>query len=313
MSNEIEDQEDLELKAMAEQIEQAAEAQRVKAAQDEAPSPEPVVPSQAPEPTPQPIEPVTPTQSKPAVQAEDDPMEWAKKKGLKSPEDMARALQQKEQEFHKRNQAGHPGYQDIQPTPQTPVNPNWQPRPDWQPQPNYGYQPQPQRGGDYRDVAAMYPQLDPNDVQRMLPLIVDAAETIANRKVAAVEQRFGQIERTTMRNNELMSLMQDPAFSDHRVQKEIHSVLDSDPTIFQRERAPLAYAYDRAMVNLARKTIQTGVTPETKTPTPPVTAGGGNGSAFSAPHVVSQAQFSSWTDAEQDAYMKSKGRIVPKR
>jgi hypothetical protein len=323
MSNETAiEQEDRELEEMRKQLE-AAEAEKNQAAEPvveepptETPSPEPVTPEPESAEAPQP--PVTPQESKPeSTPDKDDPMEWAKKKGFKSPEDMARALLQKENEFHKRNQAGHPGYQDL-----SRDNPNPPPAPNWAPRPDYGYQQPPpmyappvQRGDNFGQLAALYPNIDPEDLKRFMPVVLDAAQAAARRERMELEQRFGHIERSTARNNELMTLMQDPAFKTEMVQQEIDSIIDKDPSIFQRERHPLVFAFEKALSNLGRKQLQQGVTPE-KEPrksTPPLTAGGGNGSANTAPFRITDAIFETWTDKEQDAYMKSNGKIVPKR
>lgn len=296
-------EEEMELDELKAQIDKKAEEQKQAATAIAEPSPEPV--SKAPEPVETPPAPVT--QSEPAVKAEgkDDPVKWAKDKGLTTPEDLARALLQKEQEFHRRNQAGHPGYKDVAPPPQ----PQWQPAPVV---PQYQSQYQPQPKIDPRQIAAYYPQLAPEDVERVLPLVIDAAQAISARDRAEMERRFGSIERTTQRNNEMMTLMQDPAFRDTKVQREIHEILDSDPTIFQRERQPLVYAYQQAVTSLYRKQLQQGVSEE-KSPKPPVTAGGGNGSANTTPWRPTEEEVSKWDVKDIERYMKSNGKILPKR
>jgi hypothetical protein len=313
MSNETEvdeTQEAAELEQMKQLLAQEAEAKEAKAAPVEpAPSPEPT-PSPAPEAAQPDPTPVTPTPSE-DQKPKDDPLKWAEKKGFKTPEDMARALLQKEQEFHQSRQQKE--REALPPPP-----PAWQPRPDMGgfQQPAYDYPPPPPpRGDTFRQVAAMYPQLAPEDVERILPLVVDAAKSVMSRERAALEQRFGHIERTAQRNNELMTLMQDPAFRDERVQKEVHAILDSDPSIFQRERAPLVYAFKEAVFNMGRKQLQQGVVPDTHTPSnkPPVTAGGGNGSAFTAPVTITPEVFEKWSFEDQEAYIKSNGRKLPKR
>ena len=112
-----------------------------------------------------------------------------------------------------------------------------------------------------------------------------------------------------------MRLMQDPAFRDERVQAEIHAVLDADPSIFQRERNPHVYAFNQALTNMTRKQLQQGAGNGHTTPTnmPPVTAGGGNGSASSGPVRVSEKDFARWSVKDQEAFITSNGRIVPKR
>jgi len=312
MSNETERQEaEQELKDMEQQLTQAKEEQdKAKAAQD-APSPEPIV---EPSADAKPIEeaPVTQQQSEESREKpKDDAMEWAKRKGYKSPEDMARELLKKDQDYHA-NKAKERESARVQPQQQ------WQPQPEMG---NYGYQqppayaPQPRISP--RDVAPYYPQLSPEDVERVLPMVVDAAEAISNRKMAALQQQFGQqfgeIHRTTARNNELMTLMQDPAFRDERVQREIHAVLDADPSIFQR---PGAYtiAFDKALANMTRKQLQQGIATESPTgQRPPVTAGGGNGSAFTSPQKISERDFDKWSLKEQEAFINSNGRTIPKK
>lgn len=326
MSDETQTAEDKELEQMEQQLMEAeANGQKAVVNVDETktPSPEPVETSPAPEPattepmTDVPVAPTPPAPQPAAAGNPADPMAWAKKKGLNTPEDMARALQQKEQEFHRRNQAGHPGYQDLgNPAPVPQVPPQWTPRPDmgaFPPNPGYGYPPPRSRD----DIAAELGRrhgVDPEDVRRLLPLIAEVGDVIATGRTQNLEQRVLGIQRQSERTNELMSLMQDPAFSDSRVQQEIHSILDSDPSIFQRERQPMAYAFERALGSLARKQLQQGVVPERHhSNTPPVTAGGGNGSAHAGAPKITEAIFNSWTDAQQVAYLESNGKVIPKR
>lgn len=307
MSNEIATEtEDKELEEMRQQIEQVAEANKDQAAEPviepETPSPEPVA-SQAPEvaePTPAPV---TPTPS--PVETSDNPMEWAKKKGFKSPEDMARALRQKEQEFHQSRQKAE--RENAPPPP-----PTWQPSPDM----GYGYPPPPpQPREQFADQMARRHNLHPDDVRGLLPLIAEAADAIATNRTRGLERKVFEMDRQSSRNNELMSLMQDPAFSDPRVQKEIHEILESDKSAFQRDGA-YTELFKQALENMARKQLQQGgsvSTAPTMGNTPPVTAGGGNGSANTVPQKITEKDFDSWTDVQQKAFINSNGRIVPKR
>jgi hypothetical protein len=324
MSNATVEEDKKELDELKQQIEQAAEADKAKAATPvievtpEKPSPEPE-PVKDPEPVSE--EPtVTPNQSEP--QGKDDPMEWARKKGLKTPEDMARLLRQKEQEYHQSRQK--------QAAPQQPPQQqqNWPPQQqqNWQPQPQlneWGLPPtmpfyQPPVQVTPRQVANYYPQLAPEDVERLMPLVVDAAEVISNRKMAALEQRFGaqfgEIQRQTERNNEILQLSQDPAFHDQRVMQEMESAMNSDPSIFQRQGA-YTMLFRKALENLARKQLQQGVSngEPAKGNNPPVTAGGGNGSMNTVQEPVTEKLFLSWTDSEQKNYINSNGRIRPKK
>ncbi len=314
MSNETLEAADKELEELRQQIEQKVEEAKEQAANPVEPA-EPS-PASAVNETSAPVEsqpaPVTPNQSEAdshtTEKPKDDPMEWAKKKGFKTPEDMARALLQKEQEFHQSRQKAE---KEAPP----PSN-NWQPRPDMthQPMPGYGYPPPPV--DPLRQLAAAYPNVNPDDIRNFMPVIVDAAEAISFRRTMGLERELNEIKRSTSRNNELMTLMQDPAFRDSRVQKEVHAVLDSDPSIFQRERTPYAFAYEKALANMTRKTLQQGQDAGQDPAVinkPPVTAGGGNGSAFTVPIKITEKIFDSWSDSEQKAFLNSNGRIVPKR
>lgn len=309
---EIQEKEE-ELKEMEKQLEQQAETEQEKAAPVVVPHPEPdVLPASDVNQPAQP-EPIKAQESSEGKPPKDEPLEWAKKKGFNTPEDMARALLQKEREFHESRQT-KPQAPKYQP----------QPQPEWNPQPDMGngyggYAPQPPayipRGDSFRELAAMYPQIDPEDLKRFMPVVIDAAQAISRRDRAELERKIEGINRTTERNNELMKLMQDPAFRDDRVQKEIHSILDSDPSIFQREREPIVHAYEKAMVSLARKQLQQGSPTETFVPgsQPPVTASGGNGSAFTSPKRITEREFDSWSIKDQQAFLSSNGRVVPKR
>lgn len=318
MSNETERLEaEQELKQMEQQLTQEKEKlDAAKAAQDYALSPEPIV---EPSSEAKPVDETTVTSQPSEVSEEkpkDDPMEWAKRKGYKSPEDMARELLKKDQDYHRSRE------KERQVAPQQPIQPQWQPEPQGF-QPGFGFQPQPnfapQQPGRVspRDFAQYYPQLSPDDVERVLPMVLDAAEAISKRQITAFQQQwgqqFGQIQRTTDRNNELMTLMQDPAFRDERVQREVHAVLDSDPSIFQRQGA-YTFAYEKALANMTRKQLQQGVATENPIEQrPPVTAGGGNGSAFTGPAKISEKDFDRWSLKDQEAFINSNGRVFPKK
>jgi hypothetical protein len=317
MSDETQVAEDKELEQMEQQL-MEAEANGQKATMDlenskPVSSPEPAESSPAPEPVQQPVEEVSVTPNPSTEKTEDDPVKWGEAKGIKTLEDAMRALKQKEQEFHKRNQAGHPGYQDLSNGNGTPPPPTYQPRPEvnqgygyQMPPPNY-YQPQPDMT---RQVAQMY-GFDPEDVRRMMPFVVDTAKMIVSQERQQWEQKFGAIERNQQRSNELLQLAQDPDFRNPMVQKEIHTILDTNPTMFNG-KTPYADAFNQALSNLARKQLQQGVIPETKSPKPPTTAGGGNGSATYSTQMTPE-KFEAMSVEKQEAFLASQGAIPPKR
>lgn len=305
LSDEEIERREKELDAMEEKIVQEAEEKKEPAAP--APSPEPT-PSPAPDspPPPAPVAQETTSEVKP----EDDPMKWAEAKGYKSPEDMARALLKKERDFHEARQKTPPA---------PPPAPAWNPQPEWQPRPdmNGGYPPSyppVPRGASFQELAEMYPQFHPDDLKRMMPVIIDVSESIARRQNNDLRRQVESINRTTQRNEEMMTLMQDPAFRDVRVQREIQAVLDADPAIFHRERQPYAHAYQKAMVNIAREKLQQGANSAPPPGNlPPPTAGGGNGSRFTGTVRITEKEFNSWSLADQEAYLVSNGKVVPKK
>lgn len=322
MTDETEDQ---ELKELEAQIEELNAQEKSAASQAEEP-----VETQPETPTPPTLEeaPVvqqnvspTPAQEKPSA---DDPLKWAKQKGLETPEEIARSYQKLEQEFSRRNQNKHPGYQDWNgngqaPAPVPPPNPGWNPQPQapayGYPPVGYGYPPPPPLPPSRADVSKRMAEkygMDPEDVDRLMPLIVDASEAIASRRTAAIENKLMNVERRTSRSEEIVRLSQDPAFMKPEVQQEIHGVFASDPSLLQR---PGGYesAFQQAVMNLYRKQLQQGFTPDSTTRNnPPVTAGGGNGSA-SATRGITAREVESWSLKDQEAFINSGGRILPKR
>ncbi len=317
MSDEIEKseaEEQAELEQIKALLAQDAEAKKGQAAAEveEPAEPSPVSPvSPAPENVEPEPTPVTPKQSEPVEQpkadtaAKDDPMEWARKKGLKSPEDMARLLLQKEREFHETRQRAE--------REQPPAPPAWQPAPQmgygYPPPPTYGYPP-PMPRPDARQIAAqLFPEINPDDAKAFVPAMFEVANATARQVRAEMEQKFQHLQIQSERTSELMTLAQDPAFHDARVQREIHSIIESDPAIYQRERRPNTYAFEKALASLARKQLQQGVTAETLTPTnrPPVTAGGGNGSARPVPTTMTPDMFDRLSVEKQEAFLKANG------
>lgn len=302
-----------------------AEAKQTKAATEE-PSPEPQAvdtasqatapetsePSVTPSPTPEPV-------SDRQQGNDKDPMERARRKGLDTPEALARSLASLEDEFHRRNQAGHPGYRDVQngnPAPQPTPPQNWNPQPmaPNYPPPGYGYPPpMPNRRDVSRSLAEKY-GMDPEDVERLMPMMVDAAEAIASRRTQHLERELMGVRRQSERNSEFNQLMQDPAFADPRVQTEMREVL-KDGSLFQQGGRAYTTAFNLALANLARKQLQQEMPKGNPNPTnnPPFTAGGGNGSANTAPYAINEKVFLGWSEEQQKAFIESNGTKIPRR
>lgn len=318
MSNETAD---ADLDAEMQQLMEQEAQEKAAAAAMKAPEPQPdIAHTPIPDAQVQPVEPVSepvaPTPA-PVTPSADDALEKARKKGLTEPHDIARAYQELQDEFHRRNQAGHPGYRDVQngnPAPQAPPPPpNWNPAPQYPPQ-GYQYAPPPPSRQDVTNNLAKKYGMDPEDIERLMPMMVDAAEAIASRRTSGIERELAQVRQQSERSAEFQQLIQDPAFADKRVQDEMREVL-KDGELYRRGGRVHTTAFQMALANLARKQLQQGFTPESRTPSnnPPVTAGGGNGSANTLPFRITDDVIASWDMKDQDAYFRSGGKTIPKR
>lgn len=298
-----------ELKAMEEQIQDLAQAQPTAAAVEE-PTPEPAAAPQPPETQAPATEPVAQNTAPEKTDAA-DPMERARRKGLDTPEALARSLASLEDEFHRRNQAGHPGYRDIPngnptPQPQSPP-PNWNPQPQ---APGYGYPPPPP---DLKRLAQQF-DMDPDDFEKIARVNAALTQAAIRQERTRWESEMSGIRRQTERSAEFAELMQDPAFTDPRVQAEMREVL-KDGSLFQRGGRVYTAALQIAVGNLYRKQLQQGNTNGNASPQnmPPVTAGGGNGSATNGAPKITEKEFARWTPAQMEAFINSNGKVVPKR
>lgn len=223
-----------------------------------------------------------------------DPLDWAKKKGLNTPEAIARSLRALETEFHRRNQvppapaASTPPYAPVeQPRPSAPYVPPaapYQPAPaPYQPAPRLPAAPAPLPRQQAQWIAETY-QIPLEDVERLAPMVMDLMA--ANQRQS--DQRFQRLERENARNGEMFRLAQDPSFQSPEVQFEMHRILEEEPRIFEMEPAPYSYAFHKALVNIARKHVAPNVVeiPAAEAPTlssrPPSTLGGDGGSGGKA-------------------------------
>lgn len=167
------------------------------------------------------------------------------------------------------------------PPPPPPMVPSFVP-------PAFPQQPSPQV---ISQIARMYPQLAPEDIERVAPLIGDLAETIADRKFRQLEERFVSSERERQRERELERLKQDPHFNNKEVLDEMGSILEANPRITQ-EMNGLTFAFNQALANVGRKKLE-GIAPTPPQPsvpplptTPPTTARGTGPSNVSKPGIA---------------------------
>lgn len=273
------------------------------------PTPEPAAPAPAAPPLAQPsasapktgAAPVVSTPAKSADQV--DPLEWARNKGLKTPEDIARSLRSLETEFHRRNQAPPPQAPPSEASPNygqpRPSAPPYQPPPapyqppasggyppPYQPAPRYAPQPAPLPRSQVKWIAETY-QLPEEDAERLAPMVMDMV-AVAQRQA---DQRFQRLERDNARNGEMFRLMQDPSFQHPEVQFEMHRILEAEPRIFELEPAPYTVAFNMALTNIARKLVTAGkaavptseAPPLTTRPPSPLGGDGGSGGSGKTP------------------------------
>lgn len=187
-----------------------------------------------------------------------DIREWAQRKGLKDADSAFRSLRELEQklsrttaELKARELGGQP--------------PVYQPTPQWQPAPPPFYAPPPyqpysvpmDRAKILEQEARRY-NMEPDDFERVLALSNDIASMQTKRMQAQVEARLEEINRETRRNSELRELMQDPLFTNAKVQFEMHKVLEENPKALTLEPSPYVYAFNEAQRRLARQFLQDG-------------------------------------------------------
>lgn len=242
--------------------------------------------------------------------ASNDAIEWAKKKGLETPEAIARQLREMEAEFHRRNQSKGKGWTEPLPESIAPQNGNVQRGNSYTPPPQARpYVPR----QNLEQISKTY-NIPTEDVERVLPLIMDAI----NAQKSPLEEKLAMIEKDNIRNSEFRNLMSDPTFSNPMVQAEMHRILGEHPEVFEREPEPFKWAYKESMVELARRNLQGPVplqnsyVPSTR---PPVTAGNvgsGTGDREVPENAMNRDKFNSLTIEEQRAYLKSVGAVERK-
>jgi len=144
-------------------------------------------------------------------------------------------------------------------------------------------------------IARLYPQIPPEDIERLAPLIVDLSESIASRKYQELERQIVKTERQRQRDQEIESLKRDPAFQNDEVKGELGQILERDPRLIETDNG-LTLAFNQALANVGRKRLE-GSVPEPKqkpnlNTTPPTTARGTGPANVSRPGIHSPTQLS---------------------
>jgi hypothetical protein len=216
----------------------------------------------APEKTETPQAPNAPAKADAATASQEaDPIDWARKKGLKSEADIARSLRAMEDEFHKRNQNGRQGWKAPEPVPPAPSYPS---QPPMSP-PSYSTPPASYQPPSYQNPLVAKQQLAqrynlaPEDLDRVLPLVADVTEARIAQRDQQWALKLATIEKENARNSEFRELMADPFFKDPQVQMEVHRVFEENPSVFESESAPYKWAYNQALSRIGRRNLQGGL------------------------------------------------------
>lgn len=289
-----------------------ARAQAMQPAQVPPTAPNPAVPAAAPaaQVPPAPAPSVSPESTPKFTPVSGNPEvdEWWQKKGFKTTDDVAQSYREMERELNRKNQeraaaaaaAPAPAAQPPAPVayppfypipgfvPPAPAAPA-QPMPSVAPADverlarNYGFEPQ-----DFERVAAVSNDLARSAIQQEL-----------NRVLPGIINQVRSVDQKIARNDEMVGLMSDPAFKNPQVQFEMHRVLEADPTIYSRTATPHRYAFEQALMRVARANLggskAAGNAPE-PTPAaapqsrPPTMAGGNGGGGGGAPSSLRPEQ-----------------------
>jgi len=281
---------------------------------DVAPEPvastEPVTPASAPEPvdTNKPAEPAPESSvgGVPGPAGKDKPewKSWIEKKGFKSTEDMVRSMRELERELHRRGKAAPEEPQYVPPPPVS--------------RPSYV----PPATPNIEELAKRY-NLDPSDFERVAPLAADIAASQVGQQMAPLRAELNRLNRELARTSELQGLKDDPAFSDPRVQFEMHQILETTPSILQNEPAPYRFAFNEALRSMGRRILEGSMDPgpgptvvgSPRVPvTPPRTAGSGGSVPASGgiqqPVRISQRDFDRLPAAEQRKILDKMGFVA---
>lgn len=217
-----------------------------------------------------------------------DLKEWAKKRGIDwtTEDSVLAALRKSDQEFHRRQQerkakepANQPGY----------VPPAYNPPPAYTP-PSYPQAQPPTNRAMLENLGRIY-NMPPEDVERLMAFNRDFFQAASEQERNRLKAELDEIKRENIKNSVFRELSSDPAFRRPDVAVEYHKVLEdmqnNDPQAFEQDPNAYLRAYDRTLINIARRNLtgqplEEGVPPIPKPPTnPPRPLGVGSGGGAS--------------------------------
>lgn len=255
--------------------------------------------------------------------------DWAKKKGINwdTSDSVLMELRKKEQEFHAKRQADKE--RERQQQPQYPPYPPYAGANLYPPQAPYASTPQPMAPAVpseevLQNIARNY-NITPEDAKRLISFNRDFFEVAIRNERQQWQQRMNDMERENQRNAVFRELSADPVFRRMDVAMEFHTVLDdmqsADPTSFEQDPNAYRRAYDRALVNIARRNLegqplQEGVPPQARSnesslPTnPPRPLGQGSGGGqYQNENSIDPKEFAKLPLEEKRKYLDGMGLV----
>lgn len=224
---------------------------------------------------------------KPVDSNQVDLKDWARKKGIDwtTEDSVLAALRKSDEAFHKRQQerktkepANQPGY-----TPPPYTN---QPSPYQAPNPYYPPQPPQNNRAMLSNLGRIY-NMPEEDVERLLAFNRDFFQAASESERQKFNKEMEDIKRENRKNSVFRELSSDPAFRRPEVAVEYSKVLEemqnSDPQSFEVDPNAYLRAYDKTLINIARRNLegqplQEGIPPIARPPlTPPRPLGQASG------------------------------------
>lgn len=225
--------------------------------------------------------------------------DWMKRKGFKNVQAMAQSLRDLERELHRRAPSQT---EDIDPQP---VQPARAAAPYQTPPVNV-------------DAIAKQYGVDPDDLQRIGRISNDIASFEVNRQMRPVMAEMRRLNQEVEKRSTYDRVQNDPTFNDPTVLKEMHEIVEKNPSVTKSNPYWMKSVHNMALTNIGRRYLERGI----KEPLAPVPAGqgpnrpppskGGSGSGVRRSPLrpvneVTPEQFAKLPLAEQEKQLKKAG------
>jgi hypothetical protein len=256
-----------------------------------------------------------------------DLKEWAKKKGIDwtTEESVLAALRKSDQAFHAKRQAEKAKEAATPPYPPPPAQypyPGYMQAPQYAPPPAPAYVPGVPNRTVLENIARQY-NMTVEDAERLATFNRDFFEVAIRSEREQWQRKMAEIERENQKNSVFRELSADPVMRRPDVAVEFHNVLeqmqDNDPRSFEEDPSVYRRAFDRALVNIARRNLEgqplsEGVPPQAKPVTPPTTpprplGRSSAGGVFENENEITPEVWARMSATEQRAWFEQRGLI----